>query len=225
MRANCYRVPAEPDTLAAVAEGWLKRYVATKELRTEKEIRRRLDKHVLPKLGTKVFASIERIEFSRLLDHIEDNHRARTANQVLTDLRSMANWYETRDSNYVPPFIKRMKRGTEVKRERALNDDELRTIWRAADDDGAFGSLVKLALLTGQRRSKLVTMKWGDVRGGCWYVPQGHVREKNAGGELVLPKLALEIIEAQPRFLRNPHVFPGTRGCHHHQHRNAQART
>jgi integrase len=205
--------PPEPDTLAAVAQGWLKRHVAAKELRTEKAIRSRLDKHVLPKLGARVFVSIERIEFSRLLDHIEDRHRARTADQVLTDLRSMANWYETRDSSYVPPFIKRMKRGTTVTRDRVLDDNELRMIWRAAGDDGSFGALVKMALLTGQRRAKLISMKWDDVRDGCWHVPQEHDREKTGGGDLVLSKLALEVLEAQPRFVGNPHVFPGASGA------------
>jgi integrase len=205
--------PPAPETLAAVAEGWLKRYVAPMELRTEKAIRSRLEKHVIPKLGTRVFASIERIEFSRLLDHIEDRHRSRTADQVLTDLRSMAGWYETRDSTYTPPFIKRMKRGTQVTRDRVLNDDEICMIWRAAGDAGSFGALVKIALLTGQRRAKLVAMKWADVRDGVWHVPQGHDREKTAGGDLVLPRLALEILESQPRFVSNPHVFPGSTGA------------
>jgi hypothetical protein len=166
--------PPEPDTLAAVADGWLKRHVATKELRTEKAIRGRLEKYVLPKLGARAFTSIERIEFSRLLDHIEDHHRARTADQVLTDLRSMANWYEARDNNYTPPFVKRMKRGTMVTRDRVLNDDEIRMVWRAAGDAGSFGALVKMALLTGQRRAKLLSMKWDDVRDDVWHVPQGH---------------------------------------------------
>jgi integrase len=205
--------PPAPDTLAAVADGWLKRYVVPKGLRTEKAIRSRLDKHVLPKLGARVFASIERIEYSRLLDHIEDRHRARTADQVLTDLRSMANWYETRDSNYTPTFVKRMKRGVKVTRDRVLNDGELRMIWQAAGDAGSFGALVKMALLTGQRRAKLISMKWDDVRDGCWHVPQEHIREKLAGGSLVLPKLALEILETQPHFVSNSHIFPGASGA------------
>src|SRR5271170_415141 len=76
-----------------------------------------------------------------------------------------------------------------------------------------FGAIVRLALLTGQRRGKLVSMRWDHICDGVWYVPSVG-REKNAGGALVLPKLALEIIESQGQ--RNGRwVFPGYRGTGH----------
>jgi integrase len=208
------KAPA-PDTLAAVADGWLQRYVVAKGLRSEKDIRRRLRNFVVPKLGTREFASIGRRDFAMLLDYIEDHHGTRQANQTLGDLRLMAGWYAGRDDNYRVPFIKGMRRGTEVSRDRVLNDDELRTIWRAADDGSRFGAIIRLALLTGQRRSKLVSMKWADIRDGVWHVPS-EGREKKAGGALMLPKLAMEIIEAQGQLESNSRwIFPGYRGRNH----------
>ena len=57
-----------------------------------------------------------------------------TSDQVLNVLRSMASWVQQRDDNYVPPFVRGMRRTPlqDRKRARVLNDDELRRVWRAA---------------------------------------------------------------------------------------------
>jgi integrase len=208
--------PPEPDTLADVVANWLKRYVDAKGLRSEKDIRRRLYKLVVPKLGAREFASIGRRDYALLLDWIEDHHGTRQANQTLGDLRLMAGWYAGRDDNYLVPFIKSMKRGgKETSRDRVLNDDEIRMVWKAAGDAGRFGAIVRLALLTGQRREKLISMEWSDIRDGVWHVPHED-REKPNGGALTLPPLAMEIIEAQGQLQGNSRwVFPGYRGAGH----------
>jgi len=209
--------PVKPDTLGEVAEGWLKRYVVEKKkLRTEKDIRRRLTRFVKPTtLWDRPFVSIKRGDFASLLDDIEDGYGTRQADQTLTDLRSMATWYATRNGDYLPPFIRGMKRGVETSRERVLNDAEIAMLWQAAGDAGRFGAVLQLALLTGQRRDKLISMRWDDLHGDTWHVPH-EGREKPNGGSLVLPKLALEIIEAQGRLESNAGwVFPGYRGTGH----------
>jgi integrase len=209
--------PVKPDTLGEVAENWLKRYVVEKKkLRTEKDIRRRLTRFVEPTtLWDRPFVSIKRGDFASLLDDIEDGYGTRQADQTLTDLRSMATWYATRNGDYLPPFIRGMKRGVETSRERILNDTEIAMLWQAAGDAGRFGAILKLALLTGQRRDKLISMQWDDIRDGVWYVPH-EAREKPNGGALTLPPLALEIIEAQGQLQSNGKwVFPGYRGTGH----------
>jgi integrase len=67
---------------------------------------------------------------------------------------------------------------------------------------------VKIALLTGQRRAKVATMRWADVADGVWTIP-AEPREKVNPGALRLPKLALDVIEAQPKIDGNPFVFAG----------------
>src|SRR5262249_40216633 len=85
-------------------------------------------------------------------------------------------------------------------------DDEIRKVWNAAE--GAFGDLVKLALLTGQRRDKVASMRWEDVSvDGMWSVRNGIKREKGTGGDLILPPMAIDIIRSRPRLASNPHVF------------------
>ena len=65
------------------------------------------------------------------------------------------------------------------------------------------------ALLTAQRREKVVTMRWEDLGlDGEWRIPTAE-REKGTAGSLVLPEIALEIVKAQPRFASNPYVLAG----------------
>ena len=76
------------------------------------------------------------------------------------------------------------------------------------DEAGTFGAFVKVALLTGQRRAKVAAMQWADIQDGVWKIPV-EAREKVNAGALKLPKLALAIIEAQPKVKDNPFVFAG----------------
>jgi integrase len=89
-----------------------------------------------------------------------------------------------------------------------LSDDEIRAIWTAAGEIDTFGPFVKVALLTGQRRAKVSTMRWNDISDGVWTIP-AEPREKVNPGRLKLPKLALDVIEAQPKVKDNPFVFAG----------------
>lgn len=94
-------------------------------------------------------------------------------------------------------------------------------MWDAAS--GTFGDLVKLLLLTAQRRDKVATLRWADVSvDGTWTVPTG-AREKGTGGALVLPELDLEIIRARPRLGDNPFVFAGRGDSHFSGYSKAKA--
>jgi integrase len=91
-------------------------------------------------------------------------------------------------------------------RDRILADHETRLVWSKAE--GSFGDLVKLLLLTAQRRETVASMKWSDIsEDGVWTIPNGNRRKKGTGGELVLSEMALEIIRGRPRFTTNPYVF------------------
>jgi integrase len=93
-----------------------------------------------------------------------------------------------------------------------LNDDELRSLWRAAVRAGAYGALIMLLLLTAQRRSAVVGMRWADLDGDVWHIP-AEPGAKSTGGDLRLPEMALSIIRSQPRFVGCPYVLSrGGRG-------------
>ena len=155
-----------------------------------------------------------------LLDRIEDERGVRQADCVLTSLRSLMVWHQSRDDNYTSPIVKGMKRDKRLpaarSRDRILNDNEIRSLWKALDEvdpitgvtkiDQTFAAVVQLCLLTGQRREKVVSMKWADVKDGTWTLPSEE-REKGNAGTMVLPVMALEIIKRRPVINDSPFVF------------------
>jgi len=203
--------PIQPDSAADVIENFLKRHVEKNKLRSADEVQRILKTYVLPRWADRPFAEIKRSDIAALLDSIEDENGAWMADAVLAQLRSVSAWFASRNDDYVPPFVRGMKRvaAHERQRSRILNDDELRSVWRATD--GVFGGLVKTLLLTAQRRDKCATMKWIDLSDGVWTIAS-EPREKTNAGMLKLPQAVLDIIAAQPRYVSNPYVFAGAGG-------------
>jgi integrase len=210
--------PALPpaDTFGAVVDNFLVLHVEANGLRSRPEIERCLNKYVLPLWRGREFEDIRRSDVTRLLDGIVKDHGARQADYVLAIVRGVMNWQASRLDDYVSPIVRRMARSkpAERKRERILSDDELRTLWPLLGDCGGFGALLKLLLLSGQRREKVASMRWADVSiDGVWSIP-AEAREKGNARELALPALALDAVRAQPRISGNEYIFAGrTGGC------------
>jgi integrase len=210
---------AGPQSFQSVAEEWLKRHVDAKALRDAYEVRRVLTKHVFPEWAGRDFESIRRGDVAKLLDKVEDDSGTRTSDKALSAISSICHWYERRHEDYVSPIIRGMKRysSKEHARKRILSDDEIRAVWNLEPTTGlpsSYLDVIKLALLTAQRREKVAGMRWDDVSiDGVWKIPT-EAREKDNAGELILPDMAIEIIKRQPRFASNPHVFAGRNGSH-----------
>jgi integrase len=201
---------SEPDSFEAVAAKWRELHCEARKLRSIYEIDRFL-KRMTDAWTGRDFTSIGRGDIAKLLDQIESKNGPRQATYCLQVFSSLANWYAARDDNYRSPIVRGMRRGSPANRDRVLSDDELRALWAVAD--GQYGTFVKLALLTAQRRDKIATMKWGDLDGNVWTIAT-EPREKPNAGELVLPETALNIINAQPRYGSNPYVFAGRGDSH-----------
>jgi integrase len=73
------------------------------------------------------------------------------------------------------PLVRGMARTSmrDRARDRILNDDEIRALWQATLGDGLgrFGRLVRVLLLTGQRREEVAGMRWSEIEGDIWTVP------------------------------------------------------
>jgi integrase len=73
-----------------------------------------------------------------------------------------------------------------AKRERVLSDDEIGEIWRAAGNVAApYGAIVRLLILTGQRRGEVAGMSWGEIADDLttWTMPGE--RTKNGAPHMV----------------------------------------
>jgi integrase len=203
-------------TVRDVAEQWLERHVRKNGHLTARESERIVAKYILPRIGNRPIADVRRIDLAKMLDEIEDENGKPMADRVLTTFGAISRWLQQRDESYAPPLTAGMNRVTkrEGRRKRFLNDDEIRKVWYAGSTNfasAAYADFVKLALLTAQRREKLHEMKWTDIHGDVWVIPTAP-RKKGTPTALKLPKLALDIVNARPRFVGNPHVFAGRDG-------------
>jgi integrase len=199
-----------PDSFQSVHDSFIARHVEKQALRSGSETKRIFRVYVLPSWGARSFCEIGKGDVARLLDDIEDRNGSVMADRVLAALSKLFYWYSSREDHYSSPIVRGMGRtnGRERARNRILGDHEIRLIWKAAEQCGAFGALVRFGLLTGQRKSKIGNMRWDDLNNGTWTIP-AEAREKANAGKLKLPCLALEVLDSCSRIAGNPFVFAG----------------
>ncbi|GMP11834.1 tyrosine-type recombinase/integrase [Bradyrhizobium sp. TM239] len=94
-------------------------------------------------------------------------------------------------------------------RDRVLNDDEIRIIWRNCLDDD-FGKIVRLLLLTACRRDEIGGLRWDELDlADCKLVlPRERTKAKRAH-ELPLVPTALEIVQSIARRNSRDTLFGG----------------
>jgi integrase len=95
--------------------------------------------------------------------------------------------------------------------DRVLTTDEIVKFWKATDEvGGPQGAILKMLLLTGQRRSEIAGLRWDEVRDDVIDLPSDRV--KNHRRHLIpLAPAALALIEAAPRIEGCPFVFSNGR--------------
>jgi integrase len=206
---------AGPETIDTVAAEFVKRHYEAKGVITKGNKVRYLDNHILPAWTGREFESIKRSDVRKLMYAVSDSVGSGAADEVLSIIRSICNWYALDHDDYKSPIVKGMSLTSkkEQARDRILTDDEIRKLW-AVPTTSPILPIAKLLLLTGQRRTKVASMEWGAIDHGVWNVPAER-RQKGTGEALRLPAEALAIIEAQPRFAHSLYVFPAQRGSGH----------
>src|SRR4029077_7457519 len=130
----------------------------------------------------------------------------RMADLTLAYLRRIMNWHAVRSDDYRSPIVRGMARHKAGPRERILSDNELRRVWNAAGEAGAYGSMVRFVLLTAARRAEASKMRWDEISGSNWTLPAARNKTKL---DLVrpLPKAALDVLTDVVRFQGCPYVF------------------
>jgi integrase len=103
----------------------------------------------------------------------------------------------------------RLMQAERPERDRVLSSHELARIWRASENAGEYGKIVRLLILCGARRQEIGSLSWSWIDTEQWTtmtIPG--TRTKN-GRELVLPITSLmrKIIESVPRMVDRDHLF------------------
>ena len=104
-------------------------------------------------------------EVDSLIESIHDGGSPVAANRTLAYLRKFFRWCRAKQVITVVPTEGLEPPGEEGEG-RALKDSEIPEVWRAIDaESGVFAPLLKILLLTGQRRGEVGGMAWDELTG------------------------------------------------------------
>jgi integrase len=99
------------------------------------------------------------------------------------------------------------------KRSRILSNDELKAIWNACA--GMFGDIIKLCILTGQRRGEIVHLKWEWIKEDLITLPS-EITKNSREHTFPIGPMARAVIDAQQRRNETPYLFPARKTWRKH---------
>jgi integrase len=186
------------DTFGVVVDRYLERKRASLKPKSFTESTRylRVLSAPLAKLG---LGQIERRKVAILLGEIETTSGAVSRNRARSALSAFFSWCITEGLLDINPVAGTARANENGSRERVLTRDELRAMWRSLGDD-SFSDIVRLLLLTGQRRTEIGGLQWSeiDLARRMIVLPASRTKNKRAH-ELPLSRQALEILSGCPR--------------------------
>jgi integrase len=154
---------------------------------------------------------IDRRKVAALLGEIETSRGPVSRNRLRNALSAFFSWCVQEGLLEANPVTGTGKANENGARERVLTRDELRKLWRGLGDD-PFSDVVRLLLLTGQRRNEIGHLQWGEVDPARKMIVLSPARTKNSRThELPLSAQALVILTRQPRRNSSDYLF-GERG-------------
>jgi integrase len=175
------RVWRSRDTFDLLVEKFLAQY--RRRPKTTYEVTRHLRQYAAP-LHSMAVDAIALRNVADLLTRIDRDSGPALSNRVRSSLSACFTWGMREGLASHNPVLNSNKRG-ESARDRVLSNDEIRRIWNAAGDD-AYGVVIRLLILTGQRRSEISDLRWPEI--------------DFAKGEVTLP--------AERTKNKRPHIVP-----------------
>jgi integrase len=203
----------DPFAQAMAGEGFgaaVQRYLQRKQRalkpRGYVEVVRYLTKSAEP-LHRLSLGDIDRRTIAALLAQIEEANGPVARNRCRSALSSFFSWTVTEGLLDINPVQGTAKVDEAGGRERVLTNDELRKLWAALRDD-SFGDIIRLLVLTGQRRNEIGKLQWSEIDFARKLIVLPAERTKNSRQhELPLSSQALEILQRRDR--ADSFVFDG----------------
>jgi integrase len=190
----------QSQTVSMIADEFIERYAKPRN-RSWKESERILARYVKPRWGGRQMTNITRNDVIQLLDAIVDRGTPVMAKLTHSTIRKLFNWAVDRGVIAASPCIRIPPPGRANDRDRVLSDDELCSVWAGCDRLGwPFGPVVRLLLLTGQRRDEVATMSWQDIdfKAARWSLSRDKTKNKRAH-EVPLSAEVLAILRTLPK--------------------------
>jgi integrase len=177
--------------------------------RTWEESERLLTRHFVKAWGKRDIRQLKKADVAIVINRIVEQGKKTSANSAFAQIRRLFSWAVEQDYLERSP-CERMKRPAKsTSRERVLADDEIESIWNASTELGyPFGTVVKLLLLTGQRRDEVASMRWDDLdlEKGLWTQPAESNKSGREHAVPLIPK-AISILKSVP-LTHDQLVFP-----------------
>jgi integrase len=196
------------DTFADLAALYIEKHAKPMK-RTWREDQRKIEKNLLPRWRNLKPSDITRRDVIRLLDAVVDRGAPVEANRIRAVVSKIFNFGIRRGIVEANPAFMVENPGVETPRDRVLSDEEIRKIWAAAANERPpVFDVLRIGLLTAQRRGEILGMTWGelDLENGWWTIPAA--RSKNRLAHRVpLVTQALEIVRARRDLAGNDSAF------------------
>jgi integrase len=193
------------ETFGEIAGDYLAAQATRLRPRSLEEVRRHLNDHATPLHGLPI-AKMQRRDVAELLTAIAAGSGPVAANRVRSSISAMFHWAMKAGIAESNPAAFTNKEG-ERPRSRVLSVGELRDIWTALPE-GDYGSILKLLILTGQRRTEIGDLRWSEIdpkRGVICLPPE---RVKNTRRHTIpMSEAVRSIVRAIPKTEGRDFVF------------------
>jgi integrase len=199
------------ETFSKIAERFLVEHEKAVKPKTYAQSERYLTVAAKPLAGNPI-ATITKRDIAELLSSTVANSGAVSANRLRSALSSMFVWAMKEGLCEHNPTIETHRRA-ETPRKRVLVDpetgsiEELVEVWKALDESTP-GDVIRLLILTGQRRNEIAGLQWCELDEGLTRIKLPEQRTKNGLPHLVpLSGPARAILARRYRIVGRPGVF------------------
>jgi integrase len=186
-------------TVGAMVELYLAERAAKRlKPRSFEEVERHLKKHWSALSGLPI-RSVTRSDVAAQLGRIAKDSGPFASNKARAALSASFSWAIGEGLVDATPVLGTNKATGEISRDRVLSGEELAAIWKEAGG-GDYGAIVRLRILTGQRREEVGGMPWSeiDLDKHVWRIDAE--RTKNGlAHEVPLSFAAVEILRKRER--------------------------
>jgi integrase len=193
------------NTFDVCADEFLHRYAGPRlRMSTQREYRRILKGTDTRLWRDRPLSEISKRDVLDLLEDMEGRGSPGASRHALAYLRKFFNWCAEREIITLAPTDRIRSPHPAVKRDRVLTEDEICYVLRGLDhEQSIFAPLIRILLLTGQRRAEVAGMLWSELRdldseSALWEIP-GY-RTKNKHSHLVpLSRAVRDLLQELPR--------------------------
>jgi integrase len=207
----------EENTFAKLVVSWYENY-AVKHRKQARPIKYQIDSDIIPLLGDMELEKIQTRDITSALDKVVQRGAPIHANRILSTIKQVLNYAVSRGNLQHNPAGNIRTRdigGIEKPRERVLNPEEVKIIWKFLESELCQMSesarlAIKIMLLTGVRTGEIRLAQWHqfNFEQSLWTIPPEH--SKGAITVKVhLSELTKKILYQHKEASDSPFVIPG----------------